>query len=198
VEAARVCDYESFHLNPVRAKICSFRELKAYALSSYPKYFRRDVRSGLCREDFLSILGFSDSLGGMRRCANYLELREEGDPRRRDELMKRYCGGWFLGVKEARKALEKDLRERHPDVVWEGSELKKLNEAMWDGLVVESMAGLGKTEDDLKAERKGADWKVNIAKALRAKTTAGNPWIAKRLNMGHPSRVTNLIRESNE
>ncbi|MDQ8209784.1 hypothetical protein QEH52_19855, partial [Coraliomargarita sp. SDUM461003] len=23
------------HLNPVRAKICSFRELKAYALSSY-------------------------------------------------------------------------------------------------------------------------------------------------------------------
>ena len=35
-----------------------------------------------------------------------------------------------------------------------------------------------------------------IAKELRSKTTAGNPWIALRLNMGHPSRVTNLIREN--
>jgi len=173
------------HLNPVRAKICSFRELKAYALSSYPKYFRRDVRSGLCREDFLSILGFPDSLGGMRRYANYLELREEGDPRQRDELVKRYCRGWFLGEKEARKALEKDLRERHPDVVWEGGELKKLNEAMWDGLVVESMASLGKTEGNLKADRKGADWKVNIAKALRAKTQGPSLHFRKSLISVH-------------
>jgi hypothetical protein len=25
-----------------------------------------------------------------------------------------------------------------------------------------------------------------------------NPWIAEQLNMGHPSRITNLIRESRE
>jgi hypothetical protein len=29
---------------------------------------------------------------------------------------------------------------------------------------------------------------------LRKQTTAKNGWIAKRLNMGHPSRVSNLIQ----
>jgi hypothetical protein len=69
---------------------------------------------------------------------------------------------------------------------------------MWEGMVAQRMSILGKTEEDLGADRKGADWKVEIAKELRAKTTAGNPWIGKQLNMGHPSRITNLIRESTE
>ncbi|MDQ8209332.1 hypothetical protein QEH52_17525 [Coraliomargarita sp. SDUM461003] len=30
----------------------------------------------------------------------------------------------------------------------------------------------------------GADWKVQIAKRLRKKTTAKNPWISERLQMG--------------
>lgn len=183
------------HLNPVRAGICPLSELKDYGLSSYPKYFRRKVRDGLCRGDFLSILGEPDSVAGMRRYAKHLELREEGDPKCRDALTKRYCRGWFIGAKEEKKALEKDLRERHPDIVWEGSELMELNEAMWDGLVEKALAAGGKSEADLRTEPKGALWKAGIARMLRNRTTAGNPWIAKRLNMGHPSRVTNLIRE---
>lgn len=183
------------HLNPVRAGICRLAELKDYALSSYPKYFRRVVRNGLCRRDFLSILDEPDSLGGMHRYARHLELLEEGDPKQRDALAKRYCRGWFIGAKDEKKALEKDLRERHPDVVWEGSELKELNEVMWDGLVEEALVAAGRSEADLRAEPKGARWKAEIARMLRAQTTAGNPWIAQRLHMGHPSRVTNLIRK---
>ena len=91
--------------------------------------------------------------------------------------------------------MEKDLRERHPDIVWEGSELKELNEAMWEGLVENALGAANKSETDLQTEPKGAPWKAAIARMLRTQTTAGNPWIAKRLNMGHPSRVTNLIRE---
>lgn len=182
------------HLNPVRAGICSLLELKSYALSSYPKYFERRSRSGLCRGDFLSILGLPDNLGGMRRYAEHLELKEEADPRRREELAKRYCRGWFIGEKEDRKALEKELREKHPDVVWDGNDLKELNEAMWDQLVADRIADASKTEADLVNDRKGAEWKAKIARELRAGTTAGNVWIARRLNMGHPSRVTSLIR----
>ena len=77
-----------------------------------------------------------------------------------------------------------------------GSELKELNEAMWDDLVEAALAAADKSEADLRTEPKGAPWKAGIARTLRARTTAGNPWIAKRLNMGHPSRVTNLIREA--
>jgi len=184
------------HLNPVRARICPLSELKDYALSSYPKYFRRKVRGGLCREEFLSILGEPDSLAGMRRYAKHLELLEEGDPKRRDALTKRYCRGWFIGAKEEKSALEEDLRERHPDVVWAGSEFKELNEAMWEALVANALLAANKSEADVQTEAKGAIWKAAIARKLRVQTTAGNPWIAKRLNMGHPSRVTNLIREA--
>mgnify|MGYP006446996325 CR=1 FL=1 len=102
---------------------------------AYPKYFRRVVRDRLCRQDFLSILGEPDSLGGMYRYAKHLKLLEEGDSEQRDALANRYCRGWFIGAMDEKKALEKELKERHPDVVWEGSELKELNEVMWDGLV---------------------------------------------------------------
>lgn len=184
------------HLNPVRAGICPLSELKAYALSSYPKYFKKKERSGLCRGDFLSILGLPDSLAGMRRYTSHLQLKEEGDPRQRDKLAKQYCRGWFIGEKADRKALEKDLREKHPDVVWDGNGMKELNEAMWDQFVVDRIAAAGKTEADLVSDRKGAGWKARIARELRAGTTAGNIWIAKRLHMGHPSRITNLIRNA--
>ena len=162
---------------------------------NYRKELFLKANTRLCRGDFLSILGEPDSPAGMRRYAEHLELREEGDPKRREELVKRYCGGWFIGEREEKKALEKDLREKHPDVVWEGSELKELNQAMWEGLVEKALAAAGKTETDLQSDPKGAPWKAKIACELSTRTTSGNPWIAKRLNVGHPSRVTNLIRE---
>jgi putative transposase len=183
------------HLNPVRAGICSLSDLKGYPLSSYPKFFKRIVREGLCRETFLSILGEPDSVAGMRRYAEHLALREEADPERREELAKQYCRGWFIGEKEDKKALAKELREKHPEVVWQGGDLKELNEATWESLVDEALARVGKTEADIRSEPKGASWKAQIARELRSHTTASNPWIAERLKMGHPSRVTNLIRE---
>jgi hypothetical protein len=36
----------------------------------------------------------------------------------------------------------------------------------------------------------------SIAKRLRKESTAKNPWIAKRLRMGHPNYVSNLVNQS--
>ena len=69
---------------------------------------------------------------------------------------------------------------------------------MRDGLVKEAFVAAGRSEADLRAEPKGAVWKAEIARTLRAQTTAENPWISQRLNMGHPSRVTNLIRKTSK
>jgi hypothetical protein len=55
-----------------------------------------------------------------------------------------------------------------------------------------------KGEDAIANDAKAVDWKIKIAIILRQQTTAKNPWIAERLSMGHPSRVTNLVRESRE
>ncbi len=181
------------HLNPVRAGICTLEELRDYELSSYPKYFKRTPMTGLCRDDFLSILGQPSSLAGMRRYKEHLELSEAKDPRERDKLMKRYCRGWFIGSKEAKTALAKDLTEQHPQVVWEGSDLQELNQAQWEQLVVGELKRQRKNEKSVTDEAKGACWKIKIARALRKQTTANNRWIAERLCMGHPSRVSNLI-----
>jgi hypothetical protein len=37
---------------------------------------------------------------------------------------------------------------------------------------------------------------VRIAKRLRKETTAKNPWIAERLQMGHPNYVSNLVNKA--
>ena len=75
--------------------------------------------------------------------------------------------------------------------------LKKRTEEAFERCLFETVdiKDAERTEKMIKSSKKGAPWKVEIAKQLRTQTTAGNGWIAKRLNMGHPSRVTNLIRE---
>ena len=63
-----------------------------------------------------------------------------------------------------------------------------------DGLVEEALVALGgRRLTCVLSTLESRD-----ARTLRAHTTAGNPWIDKRLNMGHPSRVTNLIRETSK
>ncbi|MGJ8639855.1 MAG: transposase [Opitutaceae bacterium] len=181
------------HLNPVRAKLCDVSDLKSHALSSFPKYCKRTPPDGLCRGDFLSILGLPDSIAGMNRYKVHLAASEAKDPKARDALLKRYCRGWFIGGKEAKAALSKDLKERHPDVVWEGESLRELNEGQWAARLDALLKEYKKRTVDIEADAKGAAWKIEIARQLRKETTAKNPWIAKHLNMGHPSRVSNLI-----
>jgi len=50
-----------------------------------------------------------------------------------------------------------------------------------------------KTRADVEAAGKSEKWKVGIAREMKRKTTATNPWLAKALVMGHPSRVCNLV-----
>jgi putative transposase len=182
------------HLNPVRAGLCEVKSLKDYELSSFPKYFKKSPRAGLCREDFLGILELPDSLAGIRRYATHLELCEEQDPQQQEALTKRYCRGWFLGSKEEKKALSKDLNQRHANVDWEGADLKGLKQAQWEAVAANELKQRKKQQADIESTPKGDAWKLEIALALRTQTTASNPWIAKRLNMGHPSRISKALQ----
>ncbi len=184
------------HLNPVRAKLCSIDELKDHTLSSFPKYFKRSRQAPLDRTTLLSLCELPDTLGGMRKYQERLKLVDEGCPRKRDALAKQYCRGWFLGSAEAKKALAKDIAEKTPMIDWEGVDLKELNENNWEQIVKAEMKRLKKKESDIESSPKGANWKVSIAKRLRKESTAKNPWIAKRLRMGHPNYVSNLVNQS--
>jgi putative transposase len=183
------------HLNPVRAGLCDVRSLKDYQLSSYPKFFKKSPQDGLCREDFLGILDLPDALAGIRRYATHLELCEEQDPEQKVALTKRYCRGWFIGNNVEKKTLTEDLNKKHKDVDWEGTDLKEIKIAQWEALTAKALKKHKKLQSDIEADAKGAEWKNEIALLLRTQTTASNPWIAERLNMGHPSRISTLIRE---
>ena len=78
---------------------------------------------------------------------------------------------------------------------WEGVDLKVLNEERWESIVTQEMKRLKVKEADIGTCAKGVDWKVSIAKRLRKETTAKNPWIAERLQMGHPNYVSHLINK---
>ncbi len=185
------------HLNPVRAGLVSVNELREYPLSSYPKFFKESIRRGLCRGGFLSQLGFPDTRAGVRRYANHLKGYEKMESSELKKQASQYVQGWFIGSNDEKQALQKKITRENPDVEWEGVDLKVLNESKWENLVVDELKLLRKTENDLAHSPKGAEWKSRIAFILRSKTTANNPWIADRLNMGHPSRVTNLIKKWN-
>ena len=182
------------HLNPVRAGLCDVQSLKGYELSSYPKYFKKRPREELCRGDFLGILELPDSLAGMRRYATHLELCEAQDPKHQEALSKRYCRGWFLGSEQEKKALSKKLAQEHGNVDWEGVDFQELKQAQWEAVCVKELQRLRMGQQDIETAAKGAEWKAEIARILRTQTTATNPWIAQRLHMGHPSRITNLLR----
>lgn len=183
------------HLNPVRAGLYAVQGLKAYSLSSFPKYFKRKPSPPLDRRTVLSLCDLPDTVPGMRTYQERLKLVDENDPAQREKLYKRYCRGWFLGSAKAKKELADDLVESEPLVDWEGVDLKELNEARWERVVCEEMARQRKTGTDITGSPKGADWKVRIAKKLRKETTAKNPWIAERLGMGHPNYVSNLVNQ---
>ena len=57
----------------------------------------------------------------------------------------------------------------------------------------EELARLGWHETDLRARRKGDLRKVMLARRLREETTMSLKWIAKRLQMGSRTYVSNLL-----
>lgn len=184
------------HLNPVRSELCPIESLKQYAFSSYPKFWRRTVQTTLNRKVLSSLLGVKDGIGGMRSYQKHLELCEERDPQNRDRLYRSYCRGWFIGDKKAKTKLADDLSKRSPGIDWEGRDLAELNESNWNHFVREQLEKMGKTEQDIKADPKGTPWKMELARITRNHTTCKNPWLAKRLNMGHPSRITAAMKHS--
>ena len=62
-------------------------------------------------------------------------------------------------------------------------------------MVRTGLHALGWTEKELSARRKGDKGKVKLARQLRAETTMTLDWIARRLQMGRWTHVSNLLPE---
>jgi REP element-mobilizing transposase RayT len=182
------------HLNPVRAEIVDVGNLRAFALSSFPKFFSKTPPDCLVRSRFLAALEFPDSPSGMKRYQEHLKFSEENNPSARDEISLRYCRGWAVASEEYREELKTAFAEIETSAIPGGAEWAELREAGWHRRLSSLLKAAGKTGKDAENDTKSAAWKVKIARELRTTSTASNAWIAARLAMGHPTRVCNLIR----
>jgi putative transposase len=183
------------HLNPVRAGLLALPDLGHHSFSSYPKFFRKHPPDGLCRARFLASLEFPDSVRGMRKYAQHLETVEERDPARHDELTRRYCTGWAVASAEYRRGIKKQFAAVSGKAGWPGGAIRELREAKWERELAALLRKARKSRQEIGAAAKSAEWKVRIAREMKRRTTATNPWLAEELNMGHPSRVCNLIND---
>jgi hypothetical protein len=150
----------------------------------------------LRRDLLLELLELPDTAKGMRRYLTHLEGREFGDPARAESHRKEFCRGWVIGTRGFRKAMAEEFSRMQLARDWGGPELRELSEQNWEKVVREELKRLGKSERDLRMDRKGAPWKRAIAVRLRTRTAATNPWIAQRLNTGHPSYISKWLKET--
>ena len=161
-------------------------------MGSYPLYLRPPSR----RPDWLRVdrlLGECgirrDDRRGRAEFEKLMEQRRQEKP----EDLKKLRRGWCWGGEGFRENLLALLGEETGEHHY-GEEIRESAEAKAERLVQEGLERASWKEADLKLRRKGDGVKVALAKQLRAQTTLGWLWIAKRLHMGHWRSAANAVR----
>jgi putative transposase len=186
------------HLNPVRAGMCTADELTQYRWSSYWYLHHPDRRPSFL--DLGSTLttagGLVDSKQGRSKYRDYLKWLATDDVAQEEMAFAKMCRGWALGGANFKRKMfdeivdspDKSQTERLES--FEGRDLKEVNEIMWERELTKALVVCEKTPESIHAEMKSAPWKVMIACALKQRTSASNPWITSKLNMGIPQAVS--------
>jgi REP element-mobilizing transposase RayT len=191
-----VCDY--VHLNPLRARLLAPEApLHTYRWSSYPLYLQAPSR----RPRWLRVdrvLGEwrvrADSAEGRRRFAAEIEARRQGEADGEFKVVRR---GWCLGGEGFRQELLDQIAGQRSGSHY-GAELAESAEARAQRLITQALRRKGWSEQELKARRKGDEFKVRLAGQLRAQTTVTVAWIAERLHMGTRGHLTHLLYHRNK
>lgn len=187
-----VCDY--VHLNPVRAKrLTEAQPLREYLWSSYVEYLKPPRRRWpwLQVNRLLGEMNLPRDNAASRRAFERQteERREQGGDEKEWTAIRR---GWFYGDADLKRELL-DLASDQVGAQHYGSERQECGEVKAERLVCEELARQHWTEADLTQRRKGDPEKVRIARRLRQETTMTLVWIARRLQMGAWTHVSNLL-----
>jgi len=198
--AALLAVVNYIHLNPVRAGLVTVRDLREYGMSSFPKYFWDKSRRPACLSNAVWLWEagrLKPTLGGMRCYQAYLAHQEEADPRKREELYRRLCRGWYIGTQEGKQSyLEGWLKQRRSRT--EGSGLRGYGDDAAEVLLGKGLSCLGKSRSDLGRGLKGADWKVILACWIKGQTGVSNRWLSEHVHLGAASGVSRLLRNQRE
>jgi len=189
------------HLNPVRARIVD----GAMKLAAWPWTSSAGLMNPRQRPHWFSPVAVLDHAGGLpdtpdgrAKYLDYLAWLQEDDLARKQLQFDRLSKGWVVGSPEFKKELI--IEHRHLAAALERGDAddEELAVGMWESRVRCYLDALDKTDGDLANDSKGATWKVAIAMAMKTRTTASNPWLAERLVMGSPFRLSRLVSAARE
>mgnify|MGYP003870973703 CR=1 FL=1 len=193
-----VCHY--IHLNPFRAGLVEAGELQSYSSSSFHQLWYPSKRWPFVNyETGLEYAGgLADNAAGRRRYRQYLAA-VAGDEAQQERLgFARMCWGWAKGDAAFKKrvlSLKEDGKEGREHVE---SETAEIGSYRWEESLYKLMDMLGKSMEELKVARKGADWKVALAIHLRKQYQVPHRWLAHNLSMGKPSSVQSWVSNKRE
>ena len=187
-----VCHY--IHLNPVRAGLVDVAKLQQYKDSSFFQLWHPRQRWEY--GDFQSCLegagGLPDNAKGRKLYRDYLSWLSTEDSEQKRMGFEKMSRGWAKGSKAFKKAVMRDLGDEKVQQVVE-AEASEIRELHWEKGLAKALFCLEKGDQDLVGARKGAEWKVAVARHLRERFLAPHKWIAHQLYMGAPSSVQSLV-----
>lgn len=187
-----VCHY--IYLNPVRAGLVEASELQSYSASGFHQLWYPSKRWAFfdASTALIEAGGLADTRSGRRSYRDYLEWLSTENSEHRRLGFEKMCQGWAKGSKDFRKAVLNDLKDDTSRKIVE-SEAKELREPLWERHLRRGLDALGKTNANLLSDRKGADWKVMLARYLRESCLTPNVWLAEKLNMGTAKSVSSRV-----
>ena len=193
-----VSDY--IHLNPARAALLEpGKKLSDFPWSSFPALIGtpRKRPAGLAAERVVCGWGDSDNVRGRKRYREALEKRAKDERRAStiDEgMLKSLRRGWCFGSEEFRQGLLEKFDSFSADAGTSDKKIRRHDEAEAERLIRTGMECLGL--DDLGGQPKGSSVKIALAAFVKSRTVVTNLWIARRLQMGDPSRVSRYCAEA--
>ena len=188
-----VCHY--IHLNPVRARVRPLETVAQWPWTSLRMLMHeRDRPLWYVPEPALAHAGgLADTVAGRKQYLAYLGWLQEDEAGKKALEFDRLSKGWAVGAKGFKKALLKE--HRHLERAGEQREAgpREMSEELWRERLELYCDSLKKTPQNIADDAMGAPWKVAVAAAMKANTTASNPWLAQRLRMGSPFRLSRLV-----
>jgi putative transposase len=189
-----VCDY--VHLNPARARLLRpEQKLADFAWSSWPEYLQPTKRRPrwLRVDRLLGEVGIpKDSAAGRAQLEQYLETRRAPEDGTDYQAIRRR---WYLGDEQFRQelleAIETLATESH-----HAQPRQETTEEKARRILNEELDQLDWTSAELGRYAKGDSRKVQIARRLRTETAVTLKWIAKELQMGTWTYVSNLLAQA--
>lgn len=192
----RVIDY--IHLNPVRAGLIGLENLGRYRPSSFACFFLPGKSRPRCLTDsgWRETGGYAPGRRGVERYGADLAVKNPELLQSGKQIDIEFCRGWAIGGDKFKEQLLES--SGNPDSVIgfdHFGSARPDHERFWNDQATELIVASGHSESDVINDRKSADWKLEIAAQLKTKTSVSNPWLAKRLGLGHPSAASKNISE---